>query len=82
MLVKAKEMGYIYHVRVRPGQRFKLKDPKHFSEKWMEKVEPKKVEEEETVPLTKRGKTKKTPAEAFGSLVGSNFNEDNEEDVI
>jgi len=80
MLVEAKEMGYIYHIRVRPGQRFHLKDPKHFSEKWMKKIESKKVVDQEIEEQpTKKGKVKKTPAEAFGTLVNTNFND---EDVI
>lgn len=77
MLVEATQLGYIYNVRVRPGQRFKLKDPKHFSEKWMSKVEPKKVDDQDVSDQpTKRGKVKKTPAEVFGSLVSTQEDED------
>lgn len=72
MLVEATQLGYIYNIRVRPGQRFHLKDPKHFSDKWMIKVDSKKKETiEEDVIVSKKGKTKKTPAEVFGALVNT-----------
>ena len=49
MLVRAKVInrddsdpqvvGYIYNQRIREGQLIELQDPKHFSDKWMEKVD-------------------------------------------
>lgn len=39
MKVKAKMMGYYQDSRVREGEVFELKDEKHFSERWMEKVD-------------------------------------------
>lgn len=38
MRVKAKSMGFYGGNRIRPGKEFTLSDPKHFSEKWMDKV--------------------------------------------
>lgn len=38
MQVKAKETGFYGGHRKRPGQVFSLTTPKHFSDKWMEKV--------------------------------------------
>ncbi|HXF44854.1 MAG TPA: hypothetical protein VNK91_01930 [Burkholderiaceae bacterium] len=32
--------GYYNYVRRKPGDVFDLLDPKHFSEKWMERVDP------------------------------------------
>lgn len=49
MKVRAKRIGYYNHLRKREGVVFKV-DPKHFSDKWMEKTEGETpvVNEEET----------------------------------
>lgn len=39
MKVKATRLGFYGYLRRKPGAVFALSDPKHFSEKWMEKVE-------------------------------------------
>lgn len=41
MRVRATELGYYGDRRQRAGQVFTLTDPKHFSEKWMEKLDKK-----------------------------------------
>lgn len=47
MKVKAKfpagKFGFAYDRRVYDGDEFELKDPKHFSSKWMEKLEDDEV---------------------------------------
>lgn len=42
MKVKATKLGYYSERRYRPGQTFFLKDAKHFTESWMEKLSNKK----------------------------------------
>jgi len=39
MKVRATQLGYYGNIRIREGQAFRLKDPKHFSEKWMVKLD-------------------------------------------
>lgn len=53
MKVRAVKLGYYDHLRRRPGDEFVLSNPKHFSDKWMDKVE-------DSVPKTK--KVVKAPA--------------------
>jgi len=68
MRVVAKEMIYIYNMRIREGQKFTLKDPKHFSKRSMEKAENVKAEPEEDVSAKgKKGKVKKHAAEVFAA---------------
>lgn len=38
MKVRAKRMGYYNHLRKREGVIFEV-EPKHFSDKWMERIE-------------------------------------------
>lgn len=38
MKVKAKRLGYYANIRIKEGQKFRLKDSKHFSGEWMEKL--------------------------------------------
>jgi len=46
MKVKATRLGYYANIRIKEGQAFRLKDSKHFSEKWMVKLDKKaKVQE-------------------------------------
>lgn len=51
MQVKAIRVGYYGNKRRKEGERFALKDPKHFSKAWMEKVsgKPAPVEPEPEV---------------------------------
>lgn len=83
MIVVVKETGYIYNKRVREGQKLKLKDPKHFSAKWMMKIEDVPVvddmDEVLDVKPNRKGKMKKTPANVFGSLVKA---DEEDEEVI
>lgn len=75
MLVQATQLGYFNDRRVYPGERFKLKDEKQFSERWMKVAKaaaPVEDEEEveafeEEVPKKNRktGKLKKHPTEVF-----------------
>lgn len=43
MKVVATQLGYYGLRRIKPGNVFVLKDPKHFSPKWMEEVKKKPV---------------------------------------
>ena len=54
MLVKALRLGFYGVSRKREGDMFKLKDPKHFSSEWMEKVD----EDEFETPKKKPRKIK------------------------
>lgn len=48
MKVRATRLGYYANIRIKEGQSFRLKDAKHFSEKWQVKL-GKKAEVEEIV---------------------------------
>lgn len=43
MKVKAKQLGYYNHKRVKEGSIIHLESPSHFSKVWMEKLEDKAV---------------------------------------
>jgi hypothetical protein len=47
--VRATQMGYYGEARRREGDVFRLTDPAHFSEKWMEYVDPRVPEKTTTV---------------------------------
>lgn len=60
MKVRSTSLGYYEH-KLRPkGEEFNLTDPKHFSKKWMEKVdapvEAVAVEETDAPPAARRGR--------------------------
>jgi len=65
MKVRAKSVGFYNGSRVRPGAVFELLDPKHFSDKWMEKVakdavtEVPKPAKDEPIALSELGKKPK-----------------------
>ena len=85
MLVVATQLGYFNNKRIYPGESFKLRDEKQFSEKWMKKVVKAEVEEESFEDGThkkqrKSGKMKKHPTDVFASEARSE--EDESEDVI
>lgn len=58
MQVEAIAVGYYDNRRWKPGQKFSLKEPKHFSKKWMTSLE---VEAPETAK--KGGRKPKAEAE-------------------
>jgi hypothetical protein len=38
--VRAKQLGYYDHLRRKEGAEFTIAKPEHFSERWMEKIDP------------------------------------------
>jgi hypothetical protein len=38
--VRAKQLGYYDHLRRKEGIEFSIAKPEHFSERWMEKIDP------------------------------------------
>lgn len=52
MKVRAKSLGYYGHKRRYEGDEFYIKDEKHFSAKWMKKVEA-------AAPAPKKSRSKK-----------------------
>lgn len=54
MKVRAIKMGYYNHIRQREGVEFTLTDSKHFSSKWMERVNGESAQDTEESISEKR----------------------------
>jgi hypothetical protein len=54
MRVRAKQLGYYDHLRRKPGAEFTLAKPEHFSERWMEEIDPSATTAEEQPPPPRR----------------------------
>jgi hypothetical protein len=70
MQVRAKRMGWYGSVRQREGVVFVLADEKHFSERWMERIEAKApVVEPQVAAPSRKAKSKEAPAKSKGDPV-------------